>query len=70
MTMEIFITRLKSFAWRFGCVALIAGLNWAANNLTGLELPAWAVTIIGLGIGEVTKWLNNHTNMFGAALKQ
>jgi len=61
--------RLKSFAWRTGCVALVAGLNYASENLVSLGLPVWAIGLVGLGLGEATKWLNNNTGLFGKSLK-
>lgn len=64
-----FIKRLKSFAWRLGCVMAIAGLSWIAENLSAFELPQWIIMLVGLVTGEATKWLNNHTGMFGRALK-
>jgi hypothetical protein len=66
---EQLVKRLKSFGWRLLCVSLIAGLNWAVQNLSGLELPSWAVAVLGLGLGEITKWLNNNIGLFGKALK-
>ena len=57
--------RLKSFAWRLGCVMVIAGLNWIAENLSMFELPSIAVMVIGLACGEATKWLNMNTTLFG-----
>lgn len=61
--------RLKSFAWRGGSVAVVALLNFAAENLGAFNLPPIVVTLLGLGIAECTKWLNNNTTLFGKALK-
>ena len=51
------------------CVSLIAGLSWLVQNLGLLELPVFLQGILGLGLGEVTKWLNDHTDLFGMARK-
>ena len=67
---EIIIKRIRSFAWRFLCVALVAGLSWAGENLVGLGLPVWAVGIVGLLLGEVSKWFRDNTNLLGKALKR
>lgn len=61
--------RIKSFGWRFLCVSLVAGLSWGSENLGLLEVPIWAQGIVGLALGEITKWLNNNTELFGIKLK-
>ena len=61
MTLEInsqFKKRFKSFCWRLGSVIVVAGLSFTAENVAGLGLPNWAVLMVGLGCGEVTKYLN------------
>lgn len=55
---EQFIKRLKSFLWRLGSVMVIAGLNELSKSVAGLGFPVWAVGMIGLACGELTKWLN------------
>lgn len=59
------VKRLKSFLWRAGCVAAIAGASWASENLGLLELPVWLQGLVGLGLAEITKWLNDNTDLFG-----
>lgn len=51
--------RFVSFYWRTGGMAAIAFLNLIVESLTTLGLPVWAVALIGLAIGELTKALNN-----------
>lgn len=51
--------RLYSFLWRLGAVMVIAGLNFIIKNISELGLPVIWVTVIGLLLGEVTKFLNN-----------
>lgn len=58
--------RVKSFLWRGACAMLIAGVNYASEQLTTVSLPTWAVGMISLGLGEVTKWVNTHTDIFGS----
>lgn len=65
MWQEQLVKRLKSFAWRFVCVALVAGLSWTSQNLGLLELPVWLQGVLGLGLGEVIKWLNSNQKLFG-----
>jgi len=63
------LRRVKSFVWRAACVAGVAGASWAAEHLNLLEVPMWLQGFLGLGLGEVTKWLNNHTDLFGGRQK-
>ena len=51
--------RFVSFYWRTGGMALVGLLNLISADITSLGLPAWAVVLIGLAIGEGTKALNN-----------
>ena len=54
----ILVKRTKSFIWRLGAVCAIAILNFIANQIGLFDLPVLVVGIIGLVIGEVTKYLN------------
>jgi hypothetical protein len=58
---EQLIKRLKSFLWRAGMVALAAFLAYAAENIGLLELSPQATVIIGLVLGEISKFLNTPT---------
>ncbi len=61
--------RLKSLAWRALVMFLLGVLALVAGVLKEINLPEVATLLLGLIINEVTKWLNNHTDMFGARLK-
>jgi len=50
--------RVKSFLWRICVVMVIAGVDAIVENVAGLGVPQWAVLMIGLAGGEVTKVLN------------
>jgi hypothetical protein len=50
--------RLQSFAWRSGVMLAVAVLNIVSTNIGLLELPSQYVVVIGLVLGEVTKYLN------------
>ena len=57
--------RIESFAWRIGGTSLVALLGFLIQPETikafaeeGLVIPAIVIGIIGLAIGEVTKWMN------------
>jgi len=62
---EQLLKRLKSFGWRTLCVAIIAVIGYATDNLGLFEIPVWLQGIIGLGLGEITKWFNSNTALFG-----
>lgn len=60
MTKEQIVTRLKSFVWRAGAVALVAVINFIIENLGATGLSAEMITVIGLVLGEITKAINNY----------
>ena len=56
---EVLLKRIKSLLWRSGMMAaavLVAGLS---DGLAGLELPPLAVAVLGLALGELSKFLNS-----------
>lgn len=53
-----FRKRLESFAWRTGMMVLAVGISIAVENLGMLELSPVAITMIGLVLGEVSKFIN------------
>ena len=55
---ERVIKRIRSFVWRFASVSLVAGLSWASKNLGMLDIPIEVQGILGLVLGEITKYLN------------
>jgi hypothetical protein len=55
----ILIKRLKSFGWRLGGMIAVAILSWIADNMNLLELPTSIEVVLGLIVGEVTKYLNS-----------
>lgn len=50
--------RLKSFFWRLSGMVVVAVLAFVIDNATLLEIPPYLVVILGLILGEVTKYLN------------
>jgi len=58
---KILMTRIKSFAWRFGSYIVVAALAWLGNeqNIALFELPPWAIAFVAYIIGEITKYINN-----------
>ena len=57
-TKQVLIKRTKSFAWRLGGLCAIAILNFIADQVGLFDLPYWAVGLLGVGIGEATKYFN------------
>jgi hypothetical protein len=51
--------RILSFIWRAGDVAVVAILGYVASNLGLFNLPTQWTVIIGLVLGEVTKYFNS-----------
>ena len=62
---EIFVSRLKSFAWRAGIALGTFTLAWLSENIGLLELPLWIQGFIALGLSEVSKWWNNKMALQG-----
>lgn len=53
-----FVKRLKSLLWRAGMMTIAFFVQFLLENLKVLELDPTLTTVIGLGLGEVSKWLN------------
>ena len=74
---DLLIKRVKAFAWHLGCVMAISGAGWILQQVSGWNIPDITVlglvlptkTVIGLVLAQVTKWLNNHTDIFGGRQK-
>lgn len=54
--------RFISFYWRTGSMAVVALVDLISENITGIGLPTWAIPLVGLVLGELTKALNNLAN--------
>jgi hypothetical protein len=52
------LKRLKSFAWRLAMAVLAFIVSWTLANLELLELTPAATIVLGLILGEVSKFLN------------
>jgi len=55
---EQLLKRLKSLAWRVGMVAIAGVVDIAIVSLSDFNLPNELTVIIGLVLGEVSKYLN------------
>jgi len=55
--------RLLSLLWRTLAMCAVVILNQIILVIGDFGLPVWAVTIIGLGAGELTKYLNSTYNL-------
>jgi len=53
-----FKKRFMSLVWRSGMMAIAFFVQVLLENLNVLELDSTLTTVIGLGLGEVSKWLN------------
>ncbi len=54
----LFVKRFKSFAWRTVMMVLAFGAAFALENIHLLDLSPAAITVLGLVLGEVSKFLN------------
>lgn len=52
------INRFKSFLWRFASMAGVIFLGFIADNLNLFQIDGEVAVVIGLILGEVTKYLN------------
>lgn len=55
---QIYLNRLRSFAWRTGMMLLALFVSFSLENLELLSLPTDVQIILGLFLGEVSKYLN------------
>lgn len=56
---EALKSRLFSLVWRVGAMTAAAGIGFAVENATELGIPSYGVVLLGLVLGEVTKFLNS-----------
>jgi len=51
--------RIRTFLWNVGTVSLVALLNAISANLGVLDLPDFAVLILGSLLGQITELHSN-----------
>jgi hypothetical protein len=52
------VKRFKSLLWRAAMMGLALLVEFALNNLGLLDLSPQLTVVIGLVLGEVSKWIN------------
>lgn len=52
------VKRIKSFLWRAGAMLAALVVGFALDNLTQLQLSPQVTVLVGLILGEISKWLN------------
>ena len=59
-TKTALVNRVKSLAWRAGWLVVVGLIAWLIepDTVASLNLPVYVVTIAGLVLGEITKFLN------------
>jgi len=50
--------RIYSLLWRAGMMGLATIVTFFIDNLADLQLGTFLTVIIGLVLGEISKWLN------------
>lgn len=58
---EQFVKRLKSLLWRSGMMGLAVMVAFLTENIGFLELSPFATTMLGLVLGEVSKYINTNS---------
>lgn len=51
--------RVESFLWRLAMVTIAFVVSWLSENIGFLELPPQVTLVLGLILGELSKYLNN-----------
>ncbi len=59
-TKKELIKRFKALGWRCGMMFVAGGIDIVLNNLAGFNMPNGATIVIGLILGEISKWVNNY----------
>ena len=54
---RVLVQRLKSFAWRAGGMFAVATVEFLADNIGLFELPPSVIVVVGLMLGELTKFI-------------
>ena len=55
------VKRIKSLLWRASMMGIAFIVSVLAENLVGLGLSPWITTVLGLALGELSKYLNTKT---------
>ena len=66
MTQEnkiLLLNRVKSFAWRLGGMITVAIIGFILDNIGVFNFNPAMVGVIGLILGEITKWIKVQSNL-------
>lgn len=55
---QILKNRALGFLWAGGGMLATFGLEFVTTNIGLLDLPVWAVGVIGLLVAQLTKYIN------------
>ena len=56
---DAFKKRFFSFLWRISWMVAASGIAFLTQSLGDFNLPPYIVIILGLVLGEISKWVNN-----------
>lgn len=56
------IKRIKSLLWRALMMGFAVVISVMVDNLTSLQLSPLVTTLIGLVLGEISKWINTQNS--------
>lgn len=60
-----FVSRLKSFGWRFLSYIITIALAYLVDNIGLLEISPFYTTFVALILGEISKYWNNKQKALG-----
>ena len=58
MKKEVLVKRLKSFGWRAVMMVGALAVDFLLQSLADFNLSPQVVVLLGLVLGEISKWLN------------
>lgn len=56
---EELVKRTKAFGWHLSMMVVAATVAFVLQNLNMLNLPEWSVVLLGLILGQTSKYINN-----------
>lgn len=63
MNKQELIKRIKSYLWRAAGVGVVAGLSSLVESISGSGFSPLVITMVGLFVGEITKFINNRLSL-------
>lgn len=55
----VLVNRVKSFAWRVGMMVIAMTVDFGAQNIGLFDMSGEVTVVVGLVLGELSKYLNS-----------